>query len=193
MIPFPVDKIGRGGYSGDPTAALLEVLDPEQNDGFLDHYLDIPVDLSKVLFVCTANSLDTIPAPLLDRMEVIQLSGYVAEEKNVIAERYLIPRARTDSGLADAPFSISKEAVDILVHQYCRESGVRNLKKFIEKVCRKAAFRYVQSDHQQITTVDRHNLSDYIGSPIFVKERMYDKNPVGVVTGLAYNDFGKLK
>ncbi|KAF8072268.1 ATP-dependent protease La [Lyophyllum atratum] len=138
-----VDKIGRG-INGDPASALLEMLDPEQNNSFLDHYMDVPVDLSRVLFVCTANNLDTIPAPLLDRMEVLEVSGYVSEEKTVIAERYLAPQAREASGLGSADVILEREAVDVLIKYYCRESGVRNLKKHIDKIYRKAALKVVQ-------------------------------------------------
>jgi len=128
-----IDKIGRG-HQGDPASALLELLDPEQNNSFLDHYLDVPVDLSKVLFVCTANMTDTIPRPLLDRMEMIELSGYVADEKMAIAERYLGPAAKELAGLKDVDVNLSKAAIEELIKSYCRESGVRNLKKQIEKV-----------------------------------------------------------
>ncbi|KZP20715.1 ATP-dependent protease La [Athelia psychrophila] len=137
-----VDKIGRG-INGDPASALLEMLDPEQNNGFLDHYMDVPVDLSRVLFVCTANNLDTIPAPLLDRMEVLEVSGYVSEEKSVIAQRYLGPQARDASGLKDADVVLESAAVDVLIKYYCRESGVRNLKKHIDKIYRKAALNVI--------------------------------------------------
>lgn len=138
-----VDKIGRG-HQGDPSSALLELLDPEQNNSFLDHYMDVPVDLSKVLFVCTANMTDTIPRPLLDRMEMIELSGYVADEKMAIAERYLSPAAKDLSGLKDVDIEIEKEAIAELINKYCRESGVRNLKKQIEKVYRKSALKIIQ-------------------------------------------------
>ncbi|QRV89692.1 LON-related ATP-dependent protease [Ceratobasidium sp. AG-Ba] len=137
-----VDKIGRG-HNGDPASALLEMLDPEQNSAFLDHYMDVPVDLSRVLFVCTANNLDTIPAPLLDRMEVLEVSGYVSEEKTQIAERYLAPQAKEASGLKDAKVTLDSSAIDHLIKYYCRESGVRNLKKHIDKIYRKAAFKIV--------------------------------------------------
>ncbi|KII85281.1 hypothetical protein PLICRDRAFT_116643 [Plicaturopsis crispa FD-325 SS-3] len=137
-----VDKIGRG-INGDPASALLEMLDPEQNNGFLDHYMDVPVDLSRVLFVCTANNLDTIPAPLLDRMEVLEVSGYVSEEKSVIADKYLGPQAKEASGLKDADVLLQPDAVDVLIKYYCRESGVRNLKKHIDKIYRKAALRLI--------------------------------------------------
>ncbi|GAD95871.1 lon protease [Paecilomyces variotii No. 5] len=138
-----VDKIGRG-HQGDPSSALLELLDPEQNSSFLDHYMDVPVDLSKVLFVCTANVTDTIPRPLLDRMELIELSGYVADEKMAIAERYLAPAAKELSGLKEVDVQLQEDAIEELIKSYCRESGVRNLKKQIEKVYRKAALKIIQ-------------------------------------------------
>lgn len=138
-----VDKIGRG-HQGDPASALLELLDPEQNNSFLDHYMDVPVDLSKVLFVCTANMTDTIPRPLLDRMEMIELSGYVADEKMAIAERYLAPAAKELSGLKEVDVVLQKDALEELIKSYCRESGVRNLKKQIEKVYRKSALKIIQ-------------------------------------------------
>jgi ATP-dependent Lon protease len=138
-----VDKIGRG-HQGDPASALLELLDPEQNSSFLDHYMDIPVDLSKVLFVCTANMTDTIPRPLLDRMEVIELSGYVADEKKAIADRYLAPQAKELSGLKEVDVRLDDSAIEELINKYARESGVRNLKKHIEKVYRKSALKIIQ-------------------------------------------------
>ncbi|KAI8938357.1 ATP-dependent Lon protease pim1 [Plenodomus lindquistii] len=138
-----VDKIGRNSNHGDPASALLELLDPEQNNSFLDHYLDVPMDLSKVLFVCTANMDDSIPQPLLDRMEVIRLSGYVSDEKIAIAEKYLSPAAKDMSGLKEADVVLQGDAIVELINKYCRESGVRNLKKHIEKVYRKAALKIV--------------------------------------------------
>lgn len=149
-----VDKIGRG-HQGDPSSALLELLDPEQNSSFLDHYMDVPVDLSKVLFVCTANMTDTIPRPLLDRMEMIELSGYVSDEKMAIAERYLAPQAKELSGLKDAAVQIDKEAILELINKYCRESGVRNLKKQIEKVYRKSALKIIQDLGEDVLSEDK--------------------------------------
>lgn len=128
-----VDKISKA-YNGDPASALLEMLDPEQNKSFLDHYLDVPIDLSKVLFVCTANVLETIPGPLLDRMEVLEVSGYVSAEKMNIAERYLSPQAKVAAGLEDVNIELEPGAIEALIRYYCRESGVRNLKKHIDKV-----------------------------------------------------------
>lgn len=149
-----VDKIGRG-HQGDPSSALLELLDPEQNSSFLDHYMDVPVDLSKVLFVCTANMTDTIPRPLLDRMEMIELSGYVADEKMAIAERYLAPAAKELSGLKDVDVQLEKEAISELINKYCRESGVRNLKKQIEKVYRKSALKIIQDLGEDVLSEEK--------------------------------------
>ncbi|KAJ3119530.1 ATP-dependent Lon protease pim1 [Physocladia obscura] len=211
-----IDKIGRG-HQGDPASALLELLDPEQNSSFLDHYMDVPLDLSKVLFVCTANTLDTIPGPLLDRMEVIQLSGYVAEEKVAIAMKYLSPHARESSGLTDDQVELKQDAVEKLIRSYCRESGVRNLKKHVDKVYRKAAFRVVTRQQQseegskkesvsdsdtnsdktvvpiaseEKVVIDKDNLKDFVGSPVYTSERMYEHTPVGVIMGLAWTSMG---
>ena len=266
-----IDKIGKG-YQGDPSSALLELLDPEQNSSFLDHYMDVPVDLSKVLFVCTANMTDTIPRPLLDRMEVIRLSGYVADEKKAIAERYLAPAAKEMAGLEGADVQLSESAIDELIKSYCRESGVRNLKKQIEKVYRKSALKIVQDIGDEALTasavtpeevlsknrdgaesitaaeetaasevssddgasstasstsassetsaataatetssspkttdkprqplhvpetvsvvIDRDNLKDYVGPPVFTSDRLYDVTPPGVTMGLAWTQMG---
>uniref|UniRef100_A0A182Q276 Lon protease homolog, mitochondrial n=1 Tax=Anopheles farauti TaxID=69004 RepID=A0A182Q276_9DIPT len=183
-----VDKIGRG-YQGDPSSALLELLDPEQNVNFLDHYLDVPVDLSKVLFICTANVIDTIPEPLRDRMEMIDMSGYVAEEKLAIAKQYLIPQAKRDSGVEDKHITITDDALHALIKSYCRESGVRNLQKQIEKIVRKVAFKVVRKE-AEFTEVSGTNLSDLLGKPIFTHDRMYDSTPPGVVMGLAWTAMG---
>lgn len=138
-----IDKLGRG-YQGDPASALLELLDPEQNASFMDHYLDVPIDLSRVLFVCTANQLETIPGPLLDRMEIIRLSGYTGDEKKSIARTYLEPQARIDAGVPKGAVAVTDGALDLLVEEYAREAGVRNLKKHLEKMFRKSAFKLVQ-------------------------------------------------
>ncbi|MEW5297109.1 MAG: hypothetical protein WDW38_005920 [Sanguina aurantia] len=138
-----IDKLGRG-HTGDPASALLELLDPEQNSTFTDHYMDVPINMSKVLFVCTANTLDTIPGPLLDRMEVIRLSGYAADEKRAIARKYLEPSCLTDAGIPKGAASLDDSAIDVLINEYCREAGVRNLKKHLEKVYRKVALKIVK-------------------------------------------------
>ncbi|KAJ1978492.1 ATP-dependent Lon protease pim1 [Dimargaris verticillata] len=156
-----IDKLGRG-HQGDPASALLELLDPEQNNAFLDHYMDVPVDLSKVLFVCTANVLDTIPGPLLDRMEVIQLSGYVAEEKLAIADRYLAPVAKKANGLESVNIHLDQKAIEALIRFYCRESGVRNLKKHIDKVYRKAALRIAKDISDEADQQEMVHLKDQL-------------------------------
>jgi Lon-like ATP-dependent protease len=235
-----VDKIGRG-HNGDPSSALLELLDPEQNNSFLDHYMDVPVDLSKVLFVCTANMTDTIPRPLLDRMEMIELSGYVADEKMAIAERYLAPTAKEVSGLKNADVILEKDAIVELINKYCRESGVRNLKKQIEKVYRKSALKIVSELGEEVfpesealtdegkaaqkesekddtdvketpenvekettekprvalkvpdsvhVSINKDNLKDYVGPPVFTSDRLYDITPPGVAMGLAWTSMG---
>uniref|UniRef100_A0A3Q4M5I6 Lon protease homolog, mitochondrial n=1 Tax=Neolamprologus brichardi TaxID=32507 RepID=A0A3Q4M5I6_NEOBR len=183
-----VDKMGRG-YQGDPSSALLELLDPEQNANFLDHYLDVPVDLSKVLFICTANVIDTIPEPLRDRMEMINVSGYVAQEKLAIAERYLVPQLRSLCGLTEEKASISSDALSLLIKQYCRESGVRNLQKQVEKVFRKVAFCIVNGEQTGVMVTPK-NLQEFVGKPIFTVDRMYDVTPPGVVMGLAWTALG---
>lgn len=190
-----IDKLGRG-HQGDPASALLELLDPEQNNSFLDHYLDVPLDLSKVLFVCTANTLDTIPVPLLDRMEIITLSGYVAEEKIAISTKYLAPTSRTASGLDNYNVKFTEDAIELLIKQYCRESGVRNLKKYIDKVYRKAAFKIVEEgisegkDSKEIL-IDSEHLKSFVGSPTFTSDRLYEGvPPAGVIMGLAWTQMG---
>jgi Lon-like ATP-dependent protease len=184
-----VDKLGRG-HQGDPASALLELLDPEQNSSFLDHYMDVPIDLSQVLFVCTANTLDTIPGPLLDRMEVITLSGYVAEEKINIASKYLAPQSVEACGLKDYGVEVETTAIESLIRNYCRENGVRNLKKHIDKIYRKAAFKIVQEGNKEKIKVKAENLKEFVGSPVFMSDRMYDITPPGVVMGLAWTQMG---
>lgn len=170
----------------------MELLDPEQNSSFLDHYLDVPVDLSKVLFICTANVLETIPGPLLDRMEVINLSGYIAEEKREIAKKYLIPSSLTQNGLNETQVKFTDDAIDTLNRMYCRESGVRNLKNQIDKVIRKAALEIVEKSEEKPILVDSRSLQDLVGPPIFLSEKMYTEEnlPPGVATGLAWTSLG---
>lgn len=183
-----VDKIGKG-FQGDPASALLEMLDPEQNANFLDHYLDVPVDLSKVLFICTANVIDTIPEPLRDRMEMIDVSGYVAEEKLAIAKQYLLPQAMKESGLTENQIAIEDSSLNALIKLYCRESGVRNLQKHIEKVTRKVAFKVVKKESEKVE-VTPENLQNFVGKPMFTHNRMYETTPPGVVMGLAWTAMG---
>ncbi|CAH8632592.1 unnamed protein product [Heterobilharzia americana] len=185
-----IDKLGRG-WQGDPASALLELLDPEQNANFLDHYLDVTVDLSRVLFITTANQLDTIPEPLRDRMEVIEVSGYVEEEKLAIAKRYLLPLAARNSGLDDNRLMVDDNAIKRLIKQYCRESGVRNLQKHIEKIVRKVAYQLVNADKDPPIQVDADNLTNYVGQPIWTSDRLYEAiTPSGVVMGLAWTSMG---
>eukprot|EP00891_Asterochloris_glomerata_P009190 jgi/Astpho2/9190/e_gw1.00137.52.1_t len=189
-----IDKLGRG-YQGDPASALLELLDPEQNGGFVDHYLDVPIDLSKVLFMCTANVLDTIPGPLLDRMEVIRISGYIASEKVNIARQYLEPQARQATGVPAEAVTITDPAMKTLISEYAREAGVRNLKKLLEKAYRKVALKLgprMADPSQPIPHVDIEEgaLKDYVGQPPFTSDRIYDVTPVGVVMGLAWTAMG---
>lgn len=181
-----IDKIG-ASYRGDPASALLEVLDPEQNQDFLDHYLDLRFDLSKVLFVCTANQLDTIPGPLLDRMEVIQLSGYIAEEKLQIAKKYLLPRQIERAGLTKGAVKLDTKTLRALIEGYARDAGVRRLEKQLGKIVRKVAVRMLDGEEAPIG-VSEADLKDYLGSPVFRDERKL-AGP-GVVTGLAWTAMG---
>ena len=181
-----IDKIG-ASYHGDPASALLEVLDPEQNMDFLDHYLDLRFDLSKALFVCTANQLDTIPGPLLDRMEVIQLSGYIASEKLQIAKKYLLPRQLERAGLGKGAIKLGSSTLRDLIEGYARDAGVRRLEKQIGKIVRKCAVKMLEGKAPPIQ-VTSDELKDYLGSPVFRDERRL--SGPGVVTGLAWTAMG---
>lgn len=182
-----IDKIG-ASFQGDPASALLEVLDPEQNATFRDHYLDVPFDLSNVMFVATANTLDTIPAPLLDRMEIIRLAGYILEEKLEIARRYLIPKALKNHGLNKSQITIRKDALRAIIDGYAREAGVRSLENLIKKIMRKATMAYAEGQTERIT-IGKQNVEEYLGKPIFTKEELFEGVP-GVVTGLAWTAMG---
>ncbi|UPU36994.1 endopeptidase La [Geomonas paludis] len=182
-----IDKIG-ASFQGDPASALLEVLDPEQNGTFRDHYLDVPFDLSNVLFIATANQLDTIPGPLLDRMEIIRLSGYVLEEKMEIAKRYLIPKALKNHGLKHGQVSIKKDALAALIDGWAREAGVRTLENRIKKLMRKAAKEFAGGRMEPIV-ITRKDLAEYLGQPVFTTEEIFEGVP-GVVTGLAWTSMG---
>jgi len=182
-----IDKIG-ASYQGDPASALLEVLDPEQNSSFRDHYLDVPFDLSNVLFIATANQLDTIPAPLLDRMEIIRLSGYILEEKVEIARRYLIPKALELHGLTKGQVTIRKDALRAIVDGYAREAGVRNLENRIKKIMRRATMDFAEGREEKIS-IGRQDLEHYLGKPVFTPDELFENIP-GVVTGLAWTSMG---
>ncbi len=181
-----IDKIG-ASYHGDPASALLEALDPEQNSDFLDHYLDLRFDLSKVLFLCTANQLDTIPRPLLDRMEVINLSGYIPKDKQQIARRYLLPRQLKRAGLKRSDVKISAATLRAIVDGYARDAGVRRLEKQLGKIVRKAVIKLLDGTKPPIT-VAQDELTDYLGNPPFRDERSL--SGAGVVTGLAWTAMG---
>jgi len=182
-----IDKIGVS-YQGDPASALLEVLDPSQNDDFQDHYLDVPYDLSRVLFICTANQIDTIPAPLLDRMEVIELSGYLAEEKLAIASKHLLPRLIKDAGLNQKQIRIDKLALKKIIDGYAREAGVRRLEKVLAKIVRKAVMKIVRSKKIDSVRIQKADLESYLGQPVFGDDdRM---SGPGIVNGLAWTAMG---
>ncbi|MFM7786080.1 MAG: endopeptidase La, partial [Gammaproteobacteria bacterium] len=181
-----IDKIG-ASYQGDPASALLEALDPEQNAEFLDHYLDLRVDLSKVLFVCTANQLDTIPGPLLDRMEVIRLAGYIAEEKLAIAKNHLWPRLLERAGVKPSTLKISDAALRHVIEGYAREAGVRNLEKKLSGLVRKSVVKLVENPTAKLS-IGKPEVEQMLGAPIFSKEK--PQRGVGVVTGLAWTSMG---
>ncbi|MEE2914462.1 MAG: endopeptidase La [Pseudomonadota bacterium] len=180
-----IDKIG-ASYQGDPASALLEVLDPEQNSDFLDHYLDLRVDLSQVLFICTANQLDTIPAPLLDRMEVIRLAGYLAEEKRQIAKKHLWPKQLERAGLRRGKLKLADAALKKIVEDYAREAGVRALDKQLSKIVRRAVVN-ILADDKPVTVVAK-NVPEYLGPPLYKQES--PQRGVGVVNGLAWTSLG---
>ena len=183
-----IDKVG-ADFRGDPSAALLEVLDPEQNHAFSDHYLNVPFDLSNVLFICTANLLDPIPAALADRMEVIQLSGYTNEEKLAIARKYLIPRQFSDNGISPSHLEISDDAVLRVIAEYTKEAGLRNLEREIASICRKVA-RKVAEGKTEPTRVNRANVHTFLGAPKFLPEAEQEHHEIGVATGLAWTSTG---
>ena len=189
MMLDEVDKLGAGGFHGDPASALLEVLDPEQNSTFRDNYLAVPFDLSHVMFICTANVLDTIPGPLRDRMEIIQLPGYTAQEKLQIARRYLVPRQRTATGLKPEQCEITDEALLTIIHDYTREAGVRNLEREIGNVLRNVAMRIAEGtlEHQTIGPDDLHAI---LGARKFEAEVAMRSGIPGVATGLAWTPVG---
>ena len=181
-----IDKIG-ASFRGDPASALLEVLDPEQNSDFLDHYLDLRVDLSKVLFICTANQLDTIPGPLLDRMEVLRLAGYIAEEKLAIAKNHLWPRLLERHGVQDEQLKINDAALKYVIESYCREAGVRNLEKQLARIIRKSIVELVEGRRKRIR-VGKKDIETLLGQPVFQAEKLL-RGP-GVATGLAWTTLG---
>src|SRR5215208_432533 len=184
-----IDKMG-ADFRGDPSSAMLEVLDPEQNTGFRDHYLDLPFDLSNVMFVCTANQLEPIPAPLRDRMEIIELSGYTEEQKLEIAKRYLVPRQIERNGLTKSKIDISDKALELIIEGYTREAGVRNLEREIGSVCRKVAREYAEGKRNRKRTVGPKVVQELLGKRKFQREAGRRTDTPGVATGLAWTPVG---
>jgi ATP-dependent Lon protease len=189
-----IDKVSAGGFQGDPSAALLEVLDPAQNHSFRDHYLEIPVDLSKVLFIATSNQLGTIHPALLDRMEIISLAGYTEEEKLHIARRYLLPRQEQEHGLPPGSLEITDAALRLVIFEYTREAGVRNLERQLgalaRKVAAKIATRPADAGPPEKTVIDRDQVDDYLGPARFRKEVAFRTSRAGVATGVAWTETG---
>ena len=189
---FMIDEIDKLGvsYQGDPSSALLEVLDPEQNFSFRDHYLDLPFDISNILFIATANTLDSIPGPLLDRMEIIRLAGYIDDEKVSIARKYLIPRSLSRSGLAKKNVSYSKAALVSIANEYAREAGMRNYEKALDKIHRKMARKVVTGEAKPPFKVEHDALAEYLGRPIFAEDRVKQVSQPGMTIGLAWTPYG---
>lgn len=183
-----IDKLS-SDYRGDPASALLEVLDPEQNSTFTDHYLDVPFDLSKVLFITTANTTTTIPQPLLDRMEVIRIPGYTDEEKLQIALNYLLPKQLKEHGLTKEKLIINESAIKAIIDYYTREAGVRDLERNIANLCRKAAKRIIE-ENLKVVRINRANISSYLGPEKYRFDLVEEENQIGVATGLAWTPVG---
>ena len=188
MVLDEVDKLARD-YGGDPASALLEVLDPEQNNSFTDHYMNVPYDLSNVLFVCTANSVDTIPEPLLNRMEVIQFPGYTPVEKFHIAKKHLLPKAMKSMGIKAQNLKITDDAIRRIIEEYTAESGVRGLKKQMDILCRTAAVKLVKGEQKSITVSERR-VPEFLGNQSRKHEKILEERIPGVVTGLAWTSAG---
>jgi ATP-dependent Lon protease len=183
-----IDKLGKS-YQGDPASALLEVFDSEQNHLFLDHYLDIPFDLSKVFFITTANQLDTIPSALLDRMEVMRLAGYITKEKLEIAKKYIIPKQRKNHGLKSTQLQFTDSAIYKIIEGYARESGVRSLESLIKKICRKVAYEIASGSITKMS-INHQRVEKYLKLPVFTDEGIFDKSQIGLVNGLAWTSLG---
>jgi ATP-dependent Lon protease len=183
-----LDKLG-ADFRGDPSSALLEVLDPEQNHAFSDHYINLPFSLSDVMFIATANQIDTIPGPLRDRMEVIHLSSYTEEEKLQIAKRYLVPRQTKENGITEKIVTFSDEAIKVIISKYTREAGLRNVEREIGSVCRKVARKVAEGEKKQFV-INAATVAKYLGPPRFLREEEMEHNEIGVVTGLAWTPVG---
>ncbi len=185
-----IDKVTQNTHNGDPASALLEVLDPEQNNAFHDNYLDVDYDLSKVMFIATANNLSTIPRPLLDRMEIIEVSGYITEEKYEIAKRHLVPKEKDNTGLKNQKLTFNKAAIEKIIEQYTRESGVRQLEKQVNKALRKVAVKYATNGELPFEKITPTELEDLLGKPPFYRDIYQGNAYAGVVTGLAWTSVG---
>ncbi|NLT22414.1 MAG: endopeptidase La [Syntrophorhabdus sp.] len=183
-----IDKIGND-FRGDPASALLEVLDPEQNNAFSDHYLNVPFDLSKVMFITTANQMDTIPSALRDRMEVIDIPGYTEKEKLEIAKRYLIPKQLSENGLTAARLGLTDRALEKIINEYTREAGLRNLEREIAMVARKVARRVAEGDRKKVVVTPK-NVHDFLGPVKYLPDSQMEQDYVGVASGLAWTEFG---
>lgn len=188
MLLDEIDKMG-SNYKGDPAAAMLEVLDSEQNSHFSDHYVELPLDLSDVLFIATANDASTIPRPLLDRMEIIEVSSYTENEKLHIGEEFLVPKQKKKNGIKDAQLEIEKDALKAMISGYTKEAGVRGLERKIGQICRKAA-RTVIEDKKAVVMVTADNLAEYLGKPRFTYQEANEKPEIGIVRGLAWTSVG---
>ncbi|MBO7067539.1 MAG: endopeptidase La [Bacteroidaceae bacterium] len=186
-----IDKVSTNNVNGDPSSALLEVLDPEQNNAFHDNYLDVDYDLSQVMFIATANDTNTIPRPLLDRMELIEVSGYITEEKVEIGKRHLVPKKKIENGLDDIKnLKFPKKSLEFLVEKYTRESGVRGLEKQIDKLFRKIALRVAKGDDGENLTISENYIEELLGKPIYNRDIYQGNEFAGVVTGLAWTSVG---
>ena len=188
MLLDEIDKVS-SDYKGDTSSALLEVLDPEQNQNFADHYIELPVDLSEVVFLCTANTLDTIPGPLLDRMEVLEIAGYTENEKFHIGKQYLIPKQIKKNGLKKSQLVINDKALKTIISEYTREAGVRGLERQIGKICRKAA-KLVVEEQQEKVRVSGKNIEKFLGKKKFRPDMANAENEIGIVRGLAWTQVG---
>ena len=184
-----IDKIGTD-FRGDPASALLEVLDPEQNSSFVDHYLNVPFDLSKVMFICTANILDTIPPALLDRMEVIRIPGYTEQEKVIIAKKYLIPKQLKENGIDNKVLTFTDKAISKIIREYTREAGVRNLEREIGAICRKIARKIAEGAKNKRFRILPKSVEKYLGPPKYLNEEREEELPPGVALGLAWTPTG---
>ena len=185
-----IDKVTQNTHQGDPASALLEVLDPEQNNAFHDNYLDMDYDLSNVMFIATANDISNIPGPLRDRMEMIEVSGYITEEKIEIAKRHLVKKEIEANGLPKGALKIKKSAIEMIIERYTRESGVRQLEKQIGKLMRKIAYRYAKDETYPMGQIDEEKVVELLGNPPFYRDIYQGNDYAGVVTGLAWTSVG---